>query len=307
MLVTNLNVFSGLLSVSRMKMITFGEACGKAEGDFLAWKSSDWRLHGAAQWREVWAEDLCEKEETIQFFDQNLAKMLDCKRLCPKLHEKGQMPSIKTKQKLETLVSKMKENLIDIIWAPMTRSPNSSKWVDIYSGEQIPEFVFWPGFPDNNSRAGCAILNNKVKNWECQISGGRGGRYCGCQFPARPFLFLRGLCKDSHLDQLYLPRNERVHRAITYYGTVRTVAMFNGTFWRMETKFFNATAFSDAPDVSFMLGKYNWTIEGDSMKCHKGKAYTRELKLTGCKEGEFTCDDGQCVKMEERCNQVPDC
>ena len=32
------------------------------------------------------------------------------------------------------------------------------------------------------------------------------------------------------------------------------------------------------------------------------------LKLTGCKEeGEFTCDDGQCVKMEERCNQVPDC
>ena len=31
------------------------------------------------------------------------------------------------------------------------------------------------------------------------------------------------------------------------------------------------------------------------------------LKLTGCKEDEFTCDDGQCVKMEERCNQVPDC
>ena len=32
------------------------------------------------------------------------------------------------------------------------------------------------------------------------------------------------------------------------------------------------------------------------------------MKLTGCNpDGEFTCDDGQCVKMEERCNQVPDC
>ena len=32
------------------------------------------------------------------------------------------------------------------------------------------------------------------------------------------------------------------------------------------------------------------------------------MKLTGCKvEGEFTCNDGQCIKMEERCNQVPDC
>ena len=28
------------------------------------------------------------------------------------------------------------------------------------------------------------------------------------------------------------------------------------------------------------------------------------LKLTGCKEDEFTCNDGQCVKMERRCDQV---
>ena len=28
------------------------------------------------------------------------------------------------------------------------------------------------------------------------------------------------------------------------------------------------------------------------------------MKLTGCKEDEFTCDDGQCVKMERRCDQV---
>ena len=161
MLVTNLNVFSGLLSVSRMKMITFGEDCGKAEGAFLPWGTSDWRLHGGAHWREVGKEELCVKEDTIQFFDQNLAKMLDCKQLCQKLHEKGQMPSITTEQNLETVVLKMKENLIDIIWAPMTRSPSSSKFVDIYYGEQIPEFVFWPGFPDNNSMAKCAILNDR--------------------------------------------------------------------------------------------------------------------------------------------------
>ena len=26
-----------------------------------------------------------------------------------------------------------------------------------------------------------------------------------------------------------------------------------------------------------------------------------------CMEGDFTCDDRQCVRMVERCNQVPDC
>ena len=82
--------------------------------------------------------------------------------------------------------------------------------------------------------------------------------------------------------------------------------MFNGTFWQMKTAFFNTTAVSDAPDASFMLGKYNWTVKGDSAKCAKGNVYTKELKLTGCKKEEFTCDDGQCVAMEERCNQVSD-
>ena len=28
------------------------------------------------------------------------------------------------------------------------------------------------------------------------------------------------------------------------------------------------------------------------------------MKLTGCKGDEFTCDDGQCIKMERRCDQV---
>ena len=31
------------------------------------------------------------------------------------------------------------------------------------------------------------------------------------------------------------------------------------------------------------------------------------MKLTGCNYKQFTCDDGQCVKMEERCNQMTNC
>ena len=37
------------------------------------------------------------------------------------------------------------------------------------------------------------------------------------------------------------------------------------------------------------------------------RPYETRLKLSGCNEDEFTCDDGQCVAMEERCNQVADC
>ena len=77
-----------------------------------------------------------------------------------------------------------------------------------------------------------------------------------------------------------------------------------------------------------MLGKYNWTIANDHKRCHEesgvlnGEGYKTELKLSGCKQGfkfdfwgkmhldnngEFTCNDGQCVNMSDRCDKIPDC
>ena len=31
------------------------------------------------------------------------------------------------------------------------------------------------------------------------------------------------------------------------------------------------------------------------------------VKVTACGSGMFTCNDGQCVTMEERCNQISNC
>ena len=59
---------------------------------------------------------------------------------------------------------------------------------------------------------------------------------------------------------------------------------------------------------TYLLGKHEWSIKGDSGCKTKGEEYTVQLKLSGCNAtGQFTCDDGQCVTMEQRCNQLPDC
>ena len=31
------------------------------------------------------------------------------------------------------------------------------------------------------------------------------------------------------------------------------------------------------------------------------------VKVTACGSGQFTCDDGQCVPIDERCNQISNC
>ena len=76
--------------------------------------------------------------------------------------------------------------------------------------------------------------------------------------------------------------------------------------WILDAKDSNTTATSKASHASFALGKHNWTIKGDK-GCNGGESYAVELKMSGCHKGNFTCNDGQCVRLDQRCNQLPDC
>lgn len=59
--------------------------------------------------------------------------------------------------------------------------------------------------------------------------------------------------------------------------------------------------------ASYALGKHNWKIMNDTFECSNGKSYEVQLKLSGCEEDEFTCNDGQCIKMKRRCDNLPNC
>ena len=89
----------------------------------------------------------------------------------------------------------------------------------------------------------------------------------------------------------------------------RTTIDFDKTrqIWTLTDAETNVTAISRAPYTSFTLGKHNWTIFGDDGCNQDGEKYSVELKMSGCQEGKFTCNNGQCVSMEQRCNQLPDC
>ena len=90
-------------------------------------------------------------------------------------------------------------------------------------------------------------------------------------------------------------------------GLLTTRIEYTTSQWILTDAKSEVTAISRANKLSYLLGKHKWTISNDDYECSEGKPYTTMLKLTGCKEDEFTCNDGQCIKMEERCNQIPDC
>ena len=159
---------------------------------------------------------------------------------------------------------------------------------------------------------------------------------CPCHHKQRSILVLRGLCSiyytKSLLDRLYTPVQlpgdptnallvGRTHTRIEYNDTTSQ--------WTMTDAKSSVSAVSEATKVSYVLGKHTWTVFQDKSPCNPnqeeeyeedyegkwtkytsnlGRPYPTQLKLTGCgQEGEFTCDDGQCVRMEERCDQVAQC
>ena len=124
----------------------------------------------------------------------------------------------------------------------------------------------------------------------------------------RPNLRLRGLCPGSAVDSLYIPRNN-IAGQIEYVSSKGSVVSYDEErqLWNVNKTGSDITRSSISSKVSYILGKTNWTIENDTAVCGLGKSYTKQLKLTYCREGQFTCNSGQCVRMEDRCDQLADC
>ena len=61
--VTNLNIFTSILTVEKMEKMTSGRAGCVEDGDYLAWQDTEWSLHGEAVMEEVEKEQPCVEEE----------------------------------------------------------------------------------------------------------------------------------------------------------------------------------------------------------------------------------------------------
>ena len=125
----------------------------------------------------------------------------------------------------------------------------------------------------------------------------------------KSYLELRGLCLNSAIDRYYKPISDSADsRKLELQGLKQTSLTYDKEeeIWFLNVTDSKVTGMSRASQASFTLGKHYWTIKGDK-GCNGGKPYVTELKMSGCQKGKFTCSDGQCVSMDVRCDQLPDC
>ena len=215
-----------------------------------------------------------------------------------------------------TLQSFLKERLFDKgfdnlqIWLPITDRESEGKWKDFHSNEVMENYTHpWIGSkPDGGTGENYARRASEQRWGDIRCDHAKYA--CACSYRPTSYLKLRGLCQNSGIDVFYKPINDWSDiRKMTLQGLTGTKITFdeNNKIWNLKVAHSRVNATSKATHSSFLLGKQNWTITADeNNECYASKEYA-ELKMSGCQKGEFTCNDGQCVGMEQRCNQLPDC
>ena len=327
--VTKLNLFSSALPVDSMRDITNAESpeCGRS-GDFLTWERAleTWVLTGKAERLNLLGP--CQRESSLTIFALGFPSATACMEHCKKLGSRS--PPVRTLQEWQNLTKEIhfltanKENIdfwLAIRFDNKTKDEQSSGgvWRDYYTGERLDNFTK-PWMKNDDGANFVTMHYTEIENgtwaWRWNRNNYRLNKYgCPCQ---KAILQLRGLCPNSAFrgenevrglqytpyQCSKLPCNEQSPFDSFFAGGISTKIATDTEKWKLTVANFDAFAVSQAPENSYALGKHTWNIFND--KCHNG-SYRTELKLTACKDGEFTCNDGQCIKMPERCDQLPDC
>ena len=309
--VTNLNIFSSALQIELMQQYTNGGQCVE-EGDYLAWRDMQWSLHGQAVIETVDTEEACLEEPSVSLYYAGFRRMETCMHFCENLGSRA--PSVinlgqwKSLQML--LRKKLSTGLSRRIWLPIDDKETEGVWRDFYTQEMLNSSLPWiESEPNGGLGENCVNMDSSYSflwnDENCEHSGA-----CICTRNHPPHLKLLGLCPGSDVDTFYRPINEfsnftRLKLVGLYHSSIEYD--LEGRKWKLTVAESLVTGSSKAALATFTLGRQNWTINGDMGCTSDGGEYTKELKMSGCKEGNFTCNDGQCVSMEQRCNQLQEC
>jgi hypothetical protein len=302
-LVSNVNVYGDQLSIPEIIKITQGGNCN-ASGDYLPWNTMVFRLEGNSQ-RVEDKDQICDtKEHQLYLFTESF-NWDSCVYLCQKIN-RGRVPQIANMTVLQTLIKWTYSIIVsEDIWLPFSDLIQENDWVDFYTGDSMNTDLLGEGQPNSGMNANCAgIWYGAVSDESCVTATPIS---CVCSFPKIPILILRGLCSKSHLDTHYTLYQGDL---LSFYGIERTKIEYNALDLTWNSKVFRKTLSAKIEvetGFSMLLGTHLWSVSNDSISCKDGKTYSKYLKLSGCSDGEFTCNDGQCIRMVERCDQLEDC
>ena len=128
---------------------------------------------------------------------------------------------------------------------------------------------------------------------------------CKC-YATKLLSHFAGLCYGTKFDTKYSwtvsPRNHHE----TFRGYKDTDLFFDDNLrhWRLQL-ISNSSIYALTNSTDYPFGVMKWIIYNDP--CYDEPTHTTMLSISTCSKDEFTCGDGDCISMDDRCNGRVEC
>ena len=246
-------------------------------------------------------DEICDQQDTNVDFMFNAMKVQNFVHYCSIL--KGSIVTPSDYSELSAIYNMLSKKYPKLIpdslyfWTDLRAIGTTGEWSHWDSEEPVP--VFWArSQPDGNGHQMCAFITHYgIHDVFCEGFESRGI----CKVPSWKFLTLRGLPSEVDED-IEFKMIQKDLNYISFRGYNNYDLSRDKTTWYLISRKFGVVkevASLDLPSKSIPIGRHIWFWKDGERNI--------VLSLTVCSREEFTCDDGQCISLTNRCDIKEDC
>ncbi|XP_076033277.1 uncharacterized protein LOC143020649 [Oratosquilla oratoria] len=314
------NMYNRTLSDKEVEALAFCDGLKEfdpGEGDLVGWSTTDWRVEGNVTFEEINKGSICrsriENNEQLLPFVHPFT-MKEASEFCGALKGYVALPQDSTSNDIlfrlaRPMASSCKTHMHvgGFLWLGATDEMNEGVWRSRKTGD-ILQYSNFLKKTDTKSQD-CALLQVEPydRMWDDTSCNGNM-KYCViCEVERSVVLTLRGLCDENPSDTMFLVESKG-NMEISFRGFTKYEIALRGSAWVLYDAWVQVTvAILDARNILLPLGTNYWVLNTNFTICGKEAGTSHLLTLSACRNDEYTCMDGSCIALEQRCDLRVDC
>lgn len=294
--ITQFNMWTRLLTKEELDSIA---SCrSSAQGNFISWEG-DWIFQNVLQY-DLGLGDLCPQELPPGFQVFHAMDHTESTYLCEALGGKLKTPTTVPEATQMYLRAQGLRPECNLMWTALTDEGEEGVWRYRRSGEVVADLPWSFNEPNGLQYENCGgidlegMADNECHSKRCPI----------CDVADNVAMMLRGSCEAQTFNMNFMMLLRTKGMSFEGYGDYR-IELQNTTWtWINPTK--EVVIAEMIPSLyNYPLGRQQWLLRRPV--CDQKEGGVRQLLLTRCHDGQFTCDDGTCVNLSQRCDLKYDC